>query len=351
MKSNETRRILAVALWMGLCAFPSGFALAQWTEVKGPYFQVITDVNERTGRRFLIEMEQTARLFLNSRFAHADPPRAAVLIIRDRRELEALSITSTRGQVPGAAMRKRLESLIAVLQLRSGFVDEQFFYQTYFHQLMATAEQAVETRCLSEGLAAYFGALRLSGNGVRLVAPYEMEGWIRPSDAPRLRTPVAELLTPSSEPLDAVKAWDCWLMAYYGMTGKRDQLAAYFEEPESWSEIFGDAEFLERDIDDFADINFYAAIVNPEGRRMRMQRPAPPSGEEILVKELSPSEIAAWRAEWYVARGDLQRASERFVEAVERDPTIVNRFGELGMELLAQTVANASAGSGGAETK
>ena len=346
MKFNETRLVLAVALWMGLCAFPGGFALAQWTEVTGPYFRVITDANERTGRRFLIEMEQTARLYLNSRFAHADPPRAAVLIMRDQRELEALSVAPARGQAPGAAIRKRLESLIAVLRLRSGSVNQQSFYQTYFHQLMATTEQAVETRCLSEGLAAYFGALRLSGNGVRLVAPYDIEGWVRPSDAPRLRTPVAELLAPSSEPLDEVKAWDCWLMAYYGMTGKRDQLAAYFEEPENWPEIFGDAEFLERDLDDFADINFYSAIVNPEGRRMRMQRPAPPSDEEILARELTPSEIAAWRAEWHVASGDLQRASERFVEAVEGDPAIVNRFGELGMELLAQTIANASAGSG-----
>ncbi len=170
------RFFFAVLLFLSVVAQSSlGETPARWVEVKSPNFTVLTDTNEKQGRKIAMQFERMRAVFrtvLPNANGDAGAP-VIVLALKDRKGFQSLEPASylAKGQLDLAGFFQRSQDKSYIL-LRLDAEGEHPFatvYHEYTHLLMSKATWI--PLWLSEGLAEFYQNTDIRDKDVLLGQP------------------------------------------------------------------------------------------------------------------------------------------------------------------------------------
>jgi Tfp pilus assembly protein PilF len=144
-----------------------------WIEVRSPHFVVLTDSNEKQGRRVASQFERMRTLFHMLMPAAADSPGSPIIVLalKDRKALQALEPEAylAKGQLDMAGFFSRAADKNYIL-LRLDAQGEHPYatvYHEYTHYMLRNASEWIPL-WLNEGLAEFYQNTEIFDKEVRL---------------------------------------------------------------------------------------------------------------------------------------------------------------------------------------
>lgn len=324
----------------------SGHSIASspetWLEVRSPNFVVVTNSDEKTGRRVAAEFEQI-RVVLKSFLprARVDPGRpVVVLAMSDEKSLQTLlaEVDSKDSLRRTGLFKAAPERYFLVLRL-----DAEDPYQVVYHEYVHVLNYLNVGNMppwLDEGLAEFYSATGVSDREVEL-------GRLEPAYVSLLQKEKKELLrldeifaatrrsAAYNEPRKARLFYaQSWAITHYLVLAAEDGgpsrlqafldlLAGGVEQTVAARRAFGDLEQLERKLASY--------FKEPTFEFLRTTRPSAMERESFATRELPPAESRALRANFLINRKRVAEARVLLDEALELDQKLSLAHESMGL--------------------
>ncbi|HEV2386826.1 MAG TPA: hypothetical protein VGS20_06170 [Candidatus Acidoferrales bacterium] len=341
---NRTALILLAAL-LGACpraAAPAGEP--EWVEVRSPHFVVDTNAGINQGRDVAAHFEQVRAVFQaafpKSRVDPAIPP--TILAVRNEQDLSQLLLRfwRSRGEEhPAGFFVTDKEKNYVALRVDAANAEQQYhvLYHEYVHLLESLNFPSLPLWA-SEGLAEFYGSIRIDGDDVGI--GYPLRSHLQVLEAAK-KLPITVLLTASeSSPyyneadLTSIFYAQSWELTDYLLTTNHGGSA-----PSFWKYVAlvsKGADSLDAARQCFGDLNRLASDVNAFGRQTdfpyyRIKAPFPHSPRNLTARRLSPAESLAVRGDFLVYAGQPAEAQTMLNQAIALDPALPAPYASLGL--------------------
>jgi tetratricopeptide (TPR) repeat protein len=346
-------RVSLIILWLALSA---GVCLARksetWVEVRSPNFLVITNANEKQGRRVAYQFETIRavfRQFFNLQGGGADQP-VIILAARDEATLKDLlpEYWSKRGSMhPAGIYMGGQETNYVALRLDVSMNQEAYepfepVYHEYVHYLMRGL-RSVLPLWMVEGLAEFYGNTRLEGKQVKVGVPSATNLIVLHQNAP---LPLSTLFAVNAsspyyheENKASIFYAQSWALTHYLITRDWREhthrvsdfvalLGKNVPQEEAARRTIGDPKALEQAV--FLYIGSYLFSAAREN--------APPGvdADSFQSAELSDAESLARRADFMALDGHGHEAQEMLEESLKLDPKLAIAYESMGHAFLLQ---------------
>lgn len=333
-----TRRPLTILRRVALAAIMSSPARAaskdNWIEVRSPHFTVISNSGEKEARRVADQFEQFREVFEKSfPKLRLDLGRPLIIFaVKNEDSLKSLlpGYWEVKGRAHPAGIYVSGEErhFVAVRTNIEGENPYEVVYHEYTHAIMNLNFRGLPV-WLSEGLAEYFGNSTIRDNEVNIgkISAYHLQV-LRQS---RLIPIEALLLADSQSPYyheeNRVSVFyaESWAIVHYLLLdpeARKQQLMEKFLSAwdatgnplEAAQQAFGDLKKFSLTMEAYVRVgNFYMSKVNTSVRG---------NPKSYSSRELSPAEVAAERALFFVHTRRPSEAKAAIIEALQDDPKL-----------------------------
>lgn len=323
-----------------------------WVEVRSPNFLVLTNANEKQGRRVAYQFEMIRavfRQFFNLKGSTSDQ-RVIIIAARDEETLKTLlpEYWAKKGSVhPGGFYLGSTEKNYVALRLDVSMDKEAYepyepVYHEYVHYLTRRMLSLLPL-WMVEGLAEFYGNTRLEGKQVVVGAPSSSNIMVlRQEKTLPLSTLFAiDASSPyyHEENKASIFYAESWALTHYLMTRDwREKthrvndfvklLGQNVAAEEAARRTIGDPKVLEEELNLY--IGRFAFTVARE--------PAPPGVDQdsFQTAEISDAESLARRADFMALDHHDQQAQEMLDEALKLDPKLAIAYESMGFLLTQQ---------------
>jgi tetratricopeptide (TPR) repeat protein len=319
---------------------PTG-AEQKWVEVRSPNFIVVSNAGEKEARKTAVHFEQIRAVFRRSLAVAGQHPSPLITIVAAKDEGTMKSLLpeywAKNHMHPAGIFLERDNMLFAAVQLNTeGANPYHTIFHEYYHSLTLPYYPNLPL-WVAEGLADFWGNTDVNSSDVQMGKPDE--------------NLVLELRQSSLIPLDVLFKVDhsspyyneqektsifyaeSWALTHYLMIGDkashRAMLSAYLDAisqgatpEEAAAKGFGDLKRLQSTLESYIRSNSFYILKGS----------APPEipQSDLKVRELSESEIDAYRGGFETIRGNGKDAIPILEQAVKADPKLALGYQYLG---------------------
>jgi tetratricopeptide (TPR) repeat protein len=311
-----------------------GVSKDNWTEVRSPHFTVISNSGEKEARRVADQFEQFREVFEKS-FPRLRLDLGRPLIIFAVKNEDSLkSLLPGYWEVKGRAhpagiyVSEEERHFVAVRTNIEGENPYEVVYHEYTHAIMNLNFRGLPV-WLSEGLAEYFGNSTIRDNEVDIgkISAHHLQVLQQSRLIPIEGLLLADSQSPYYNEENRVSAFyaESWAIVHYLLLdpeARKQQLMQKFfsawdatgNQLEAGQQTFGDLKKFSQTMEAYVRVgNFHMGKVNTSVR-------GDPKG--YSSRGLSPAEVAAERALFYVHTRRPSEAKAAINEALQDDPKL-----------------------------
>lgn len=330
----------------GVCASASAGSTPRWLEIRSPHFIVVCDGSARQAENVANHFEQIRRVFHDAfPTARMDPAEPVLIFaVRNGSDLKKLvpSYWNRRGHMhpAGVFLSAPDRNYVALRMDDNKDSDNQVVYHEYMHVLERLNFGSLPL-WLSEGLADFYGSVRIAGKQVG--AGYPIEGHLDVLRSGRW-LPLKKLLSAgyssryyNNGDLATVFYAESWELTHYLLVGEggahHGALMEYERLVENGTSSvaaarreFGDLGRLEIRLKIYARKTIFPYY--------RMKAPFEGKKRDFPETKLTPAQADAAQGDFYVTSGEPAAAKAMLDEAVRLDPELAAAWVSLGRLLL-----------------
>jgi tetratricopeptide (TPR) repeat protein len=345
MKPSPSRiAVLPVLLHLLTLQFAVSPSLADeksLTEVRSPNFRVLTDGNDRDGRRIANEFEQMRSVFAvgfpNMRLSTGAP--LLIFAVQNENAMKALApaLFQDKGPKPAGLFDHGWEKQFAVVRLDQDVPGAyQVVYHEYVHSLLHSNLRWLPT-WLDEGLAEFYGNTRFEAKKMYVGAPSRRVYLLQH----RKIIPLETLLVVNphvyfrgkQDEIDTFYA-ESWALVHFMVFGpgmeQGKKLAKFYaqlqrgdEQLKAFREVFGDLRALEAGLDKYITAFAFQSYVIDNSASTIHEK-------DFSTRKLSKAESQAAIAEFRMWNHDTPEAVPLVESALKDDPNLAVAHEELG---------------------
>ena len=328
MKAIFVGFALAAALLASAPAFGGG--PERWVEVKSPNFVVVSNADENDAKQIAIQFEQIRSLFREALpiARNHNGPVVTILAAKNQKTLqELLPEYWTKGHArPAGIFVQALNQFYIAIEIDAqGSNPYETIYHEYYHALTTPYEPNLPT-WLAEGLADFFGNSQIEGERAIIGEAsgpllYQLQG--------QRLIPLGTLfhVTQSSPYYNedskvTLFYAESWALIHYFMSGDaqahKPMLTAYLNAlgngatEDDAQAAFGNLDKLQKALQDYVQRGSYSSY--------RLAAPARIAESDLLARQLTESDVDAYKGGFAETRGHSEEAKTELAQAIEIDP-------------------------------
>jgi tetratricopeptide (TPR) repeat protein len=325
---------------------PPSQAPESWLEIRSPHFTVYTDGSVRQGHDVAAHFEQIRAVFHQALpGAQLDPTEPVrILAVRNESEFSRLfpEYWAARDTMhPSGYFSGSTERNYVVLRLDVA-ADRDYFilYHEYVHVLESLNFPSLPL-WISEGLADFYGSVRVFGGQVGVGYPIEQHIKLL-STAQKM--PLADLLSTTETSADYIEAGastifyaQSWALTDYLLTADdaahRDSLFRYLALVRQGTGSVAAARQAFGDLPKLAE-NLAAFLSHGPLPYYTIKAPFAPSAGNLSTRAISTAEADAVRGDFMVFRNRPEEARALLDRAIRLNPNLAAPYASLGMLAL-----------------
>lgn len=170
------RHLIVLFLMFATVVASAAPAADRWTEIRSPHFIVLTNSNEKNGRRIANQLEQMRSVFqkIFPTMASDDDAPMTVFALKDKKSFQALEpgdyLAKGQLELAGYFMRSEESNYILLRLDAQGEHPFAIVYHEYTHYMLRKVEDWLPV-WLDEGMAEFYQNTDIDGKEVRLGQP------------------------------------------------------------------------------------------------------------------------------------------------------------------------------------
>jgi tetratricopeptide (TPR) repeat protein len=320
-----------------------------WTEVRSPHFTVVTDGNERQGRRLADQFEAIRAVFEQTLRLRVESGRPfVVMAFKDEKSMRAAmpEYWEKKGRAhPAGRFSSGGEKLYAVIRLDAGGENPYAtVYHEYTHMVLQLNVRSLPL-WMSEGLAEFYGNSAIGEKEVGLGRPNASLIQILREGR---QLPLAELFRVTYDSpyyTEAAKVpmfyAESWALTHYLIlaekteAGQRNRLSRVLsllgqgvDQDEAVRRVFDDLGKLQADLARYVERSAFPYL--------RIKTKAADTPEDFSARVLSPAETAARLGDFQLQDRRPQDAKPLLEEALRLQPDLASAQESLGFLFMRQ---------------
>ena len=336
------KRIFPLLLLLSTAPTPARAKAEEWVEIRSPHFTVVTNSNEKTGRRIADQFERMRSVFhvVLPRMSIETSAPVVVLAIKDEKGFRALEpqeyLQKGQLQLGGLFLRAADKNYVLLRLDAEGSHPYSVVYHEYTHLLLSKAEEWLPL-WLNEGLAQFFQNTDIHDKDVLMGEPSDESLRLLLQNKP---LPLATLFTVDTkspyyheENKGSIFYAESWALVHYfeirdlheksrHLADYAELLAAKADPVTAATQTFGDLNRLQANLENYIHQASFSALKLPS--------PTTIDQSTFQARPLTPAQADAIRADFLAYNNRASDARPLLEQVLKEDPQNVSAHETMG---------------------